>query len=250
MTLGAHLVELRKRLTIAAVSILVASVGSWFLVPYVYNQLFIPVSDAALATHRNVALNFQELTSPFDIQIQLAVTIGIVISSPVWLYQIWAFIVPGLKRKERRYVYGFLGSAIPLFLVGCVAGWLLLPHLVQILTSFAPSKSTSFISTDDYVNFVTKLVIAVGIGFVMPVFLVLLNFVGIMSAKTILKGWRIAVLIIFVFAAIVTPSIDIVDMFILAVPMIGLYFLAYLVARLHDRNVARRMDAFGAEIVA
>jgi sec-independent protein translocase protein TatC len=168
----------------------------------------------------------------------------------VWLYQIWAFIVPGLKRKERRYVYGFLGSAIPLFLVGCVAGWLLLPHLVEILTSFAPSESTSFISTDDYVNFVTKLVIAVGIGFVMPVFLVLLNFVGIMSAKTILKGWRIAVLIIFVFAAIVTPSVDIVDMFILAVPMIGLYFLAYLVARLHDRNVARRMDAFGAEIVA
>jgi sec-independent protein translocase protein TatC len=250
MSLGQHLVELRKRLTIGAASIIVASIGCWFVVPYVYNQLFIPVAQAASATHRSVALNFQELTSPFDIQIQLAVTLGIVVSSPVWLYQVWAFIVPGLKRRERRYVYGFLGSAIPLFLVGCAAGWLLLPHLVELLTSFAPKGSTSFISTDDYVNFVTKLVIAVGIGFVMPVFLVLLNFVGIMSAKIILKGWRIAVLIIVIFAAIVTPSVDVVSMFILAIPMVGLYFLAALVAYLHDRGVARRTEAFSAEIVA
>ncbi len=125
-----------------------------------------------------------------------------------------------------------------------------MPHLVQLLTSFAPAASTSFISTDDYVSFITKLMIAVGIGFVLPVFLVLLNFVGVLSAKTILKGWRIAVLLVFLFTAIVTPSADVISMFVLALPIIALYFAAALVAHLHDRAAARRIDAFSAEIVA
>jgi sec-independent protein translocase protein TatC len=250
MTLGEHLVELRKRLVIAAVAIAVAAVGCWFLVRPVFTFLIAPVAEAAKLTHRHVSLNFQGLTSPFDVEIQLAVTMGIVLSSPVWLYQLWAFIVPGLKRRERRYVYGFLGSAIPLFLVGCWVGWTLLPRLVLLLTSFAPAGSTSFISTDDYITFITKLMVAVGIGFVLPVVLVLLDFIGILSAKTILKGWRVAVLLIVVFAAIVTPSADIISMFALALPIIALYFLAVLIAHLHDRSVARRTAAISAEIVA
>jgi sec-independent protein translocase protein TatC len=250
MSLGAHLVELRKRLTIAAAAVVVASVGCWFLVRPVFTFLIAPVAEAAKLTHRNVALNFQGLTSPFDVEIQLAITMGIVLSSPIWLYEIWAFIVPGLKQRERRYVYGFLGSAIPLFLVGCAIGWILLPRLVVLLTSFAPAHSTSFISTDDYVSFITKLMIAVGVGFVLPVFLVFLNFIGILASKTILKGWRIAVLLVVVFAAIVTPSADIISMFALALPIIALYFIAVLITHLHDRAAARRTEAFSAEIAA
>jgi sec-independent protein translocase protein TatC len=248
MSLGAHLVELRKRLVIAAAAILAGSVGCWFLVEPVFNFLIAPVAEAAKLTHRNVSLNFQGLTSPLDVEIQLAITMGVVLTSPIWLYQIWAFIVPGLKRRERRYAYGFLGSAIPLFLVGCAVGWILLPRLVVLLTSFAPDKSTSFLSTDDYVTFITKLMIAVGIGFVLPVFLVLLDFIGILTSKTILKGWRVAVLLIVVFAAAVTPSADIISMFALALPIIALYFIAVLITHLHDRSVARRMESFGAEI--
>jgi sec-independent protein translocase protein TatC len=250
MSLGAHLVELRKRLVIAAAAILVGAVGCWFLVRPVFGFLIAPVAEAAKLTHRHVELNFQGLTSPFDVEIQLAITMGIVVSSPIWLYEVWAFIVPGLKQRERRYVYGFLGSAIPLFLVGCAIGWVLLPRLVVLLTSFAPLKSTSFISTDDYVSFITKLMIAVGVGFVLPVVLVFLNFIGILASKTILKGWRIAVLLVVVFAAIVTPSADVISMFALALPIIALYFIAVLITHLHDRSVARRMDALGAEIAA
>ncbi|MCU1552064.1 MAG: twin arginine-targeting protein translocase TatC [Glaciihabitans sp.] len=248
MSLGQHLVELRKRLTIAAVAILVAAVGSWWLVPFAFDSLRSPLTQAGILDHRVVSLNFQGLTTAFDVKIQIAITIGVVISSPVWLYQIWAFIVPGLKRRERRYAYGFLGSAIPLFLAGCVAGWFIMPHMVQLLTSFADKPDTSLINAKDYVDFILKLVIAVGIGFVLPVFLVLLNFIGILSAKTILKGWRVAVILITVFTALVTPSADVISMFILAVPMVALFFGAALVAWLHDRSVAKRLETFAAEI--
>ena len=124
-----------------------------------------------------------------------------------------------------------------------------MPHMVQLLTNFAPTGSTSFFNGQDYVNFITKLIVAVGIGFVMPVFIVLLNFIGILSAKAILKAWRIAILAILVFTAIVTPSADVISMFILALPIIVLYFAAAFIAHLHDRSVARRIDAFDDEIV-
>ncbi|MCU1470654.1 MAG: twin arginine-targeting protein translocase TatC [Glaciihabitans sp.] len=248
MSLGQHLVELRKRLTVAAVSIIVASVGGWFLQPFVISQLTAPLTEAAKLAHRSANLNFQLLTGAFDVEIQVAITIGVVVSSPVWLYQIWAFIVPGLKSRERRYVYGFLGTAIPLFLIGCCAGWIIMPHMVQLLTSLAPDKSTSLINGDDYVNFITKLIIAVGVGFVLPVFMVMLNFIGVMSARTILRGWRVAVLLICIFTAIVTPAADVVSMLVLAAPIIALYFAAALIAHLHDRSVARRAAQFEAEI--
>jgi len=248
MPLGQHLLELRKRLVIAAAAIVAGAIGCWFLVQPVFSFLIAPIAEAAKVNHRNVALNFQGLTSSFDVEIQLAITMGVVLTSPVWLYQIWAFIVPGLKRRERRYVYGFLGSAIPLFLVGCWVGWTLLPRLVLLLTSFSPEKSNQFISADDYVTFVTKLLVAVGVGFVLPVFLVLLNFIGVLGSKTILKGWRVAVLLIVVFAAIVTPSADIISMFALAIPIVALYFVAVLITTLHDRSVAKRLESFGAEI--
>ena len=248
MSLGAHLRELRKRLVIAAIAIVVAAVGCWFVVPLVLDQLQIPLTEAARLTHRSVALNLQSPTSAFDVKFQLALTLGIVVSSPVWLYQVWAFIVPGLKRTERRYVYGFLGTAIPLFLAGCAVGWFVFPHLVELLIGFAPARSTSYLSTDGYISFITQLVVAIGIAFVLPVVLVVLNFMTILSAKAILKGWRIAILLSTIFAGIVTPTADVVTMLLLAVPIILLYFIAALIAHLHDRAAAKRAATFEAEI--
>ncbi len=248
MSLGDHLRELRKRLVIAAAAILAGAIGAWFIVPYVLDGLLAPIAAAAKATHRSVFANYQQITSPFDIDIRLAITLGIIISSPIWLYQLWAFIVPGLKTRERRYVYGFLGAAIPLFLGGCAVGWFVVPHLVEVLTSFAPKGTTSFVSTDDYISFYTKLILAIGIAFVMPVVLVLLNFMTILSAAAILKGWRIAILLATVFAGIVTPTADVFSMAALALPIIALYFIAALIAHLHDRAAAKRADAFSAEV--
>ena len=111
-----------------------------------------------------------------------------------------------------------------------------------------PGRSTSFYDTKYYLDFVLKLVLATGIAFVLPVFLVLLNFVGIMQGKTILKGWRWAILAIALFTAFATPAADVVSMFLLAIPMVFLYFVAVFIALWHDRIVARRAAAFEASL--
>jgi sec-independent protein translocase protein TatC len=248
MSFGEHLVELKNRLFTAAIAFAVASAGSFFLVDFVLTALRDPINQIAEATGRTAELNYTSLTEAFDVRLQIAVTLGVVISSPVWLYQIWAYIVPALKRTEKRYAIGFLGAALPLFLAGCAMGWYIFPHTVALLASFAPAEDSSIFRTKDYVDFVLKLVVAIGVGFVLPVFLVLLNFIGLMTATSILKGWRVAVLLISLFAAIATPAADIVTMFLVAIPMVALYFIAAGIAWWHDRAAARRADRLSAEI--
>ncbi|RPE74742.1 sec-independent protein translocase protein TatC [Curtobacterium sp. PhB137] len=244
MSLGQHFNELRKRLFRAVLAIAVCAVIGWFLTPFVLDQLRAPVTELATAGGGHTAeLNFPAISSAFDLRLQITITIAVVIASPAWLYQVWAFIVPALVRKERLYAVGFLGSAIPLFLGGCWFGWYVLPHIVQILGSFVAHQDTSIVDAKAYYDFAVKLVLAVGIAFVLPVFLVLLNFVGVLTAKAILGAWRIAVLCILIFTALVTPSADIASMFLLAIPMGVLYLAACAVAWLHDRRLARRLAA-------
>jgi sec-independent protein translocase protein TatC len=238
MSLAQHLYELRKRLFISAIAILLLSIAGWFVADYVWDALREPITTIGKA--HNATINYPNITAAFDLKFQIAVTVGIVAASPVWLYEIFAFIVPGLKRRERRYIFGFFFTAIPLFLAGCAAGWFVLPRIVVLLTSFVPTEDASFIDARDYLGFVLKLVLAIGVAFVLPVFLVLLNFIGILSAKSIIKGWRVALLLIFLFCAIATPAADIISMFLLAIPMVLLYFAATIVALLHDRAAERR----------
>lgn len=246
MTLGQHLVELRKRLFRSALAIILCSVGGWFVADFIWDALREPIK--AIAKAHNAVLNYTDLTAAFDLKIQIAFTVGIVVSSPIWLYQIFAFLVPGLTKREKRYTFGFFFSAVPLFLIGCIAGWLVFPHMVGLLTSFVPGDDAVFLGAKEYLGFVLKLVLAVGIAFILPVFLVLLNYMSILSAKAILKAWRWAVLAIIVFCAIATPSADVVTMFLLAIPIIGLYFLAVGVAWLHDRAAHKRAMALENEL--
>jgi sec-independent protein translocase protein TatC len=246
MSLGAHLVELRKRLVWAAGAIVVGAVAGWFLSPYVWAAMSAPVHEIAQA--RRASINYPNLTSAFDLQLQIAIYTGLVISSPVWLYQVFAFLVPGLNKREKRYTFSFFFTAIPLFLGGCAAGWFVLPHIVTLLTSFAPTGDTTLLSASDYFSFVLKLVLAIGIAFVLPVFLVLLNFIGILSGERIIKSWRIALLVIMVFTAIATPSADVISMFLLAIPLIILYFAAAGISILHDRRKAKDLDNFDDSI--
>ena len=251
MSLGQHLVELRKRLTRGALAIVAGTVGGWFLYDIVWTLIRDPITRIAAARNEDagtIALNYSSITGAFDVRIQIALTIGIVISSPIWLYQVFAFLVPGLTRREKRYTFGFFFSAVPLFLGGVAAGWFVLPHIVEIMYSFVPKGSTTFYDTKYYLDFVLKLVLATGIAFVLPVFLVLLNFIGILEARTILRGWRWAILAITIFTAIATPAADVVSMILLAIPMIVLYFAAVGVALWHDRGVARRARALEAEL--
>ncbi len=243
MTLGDHLLELRKRLYIAAAAILVGMVGGWFVADFLLDVLRGPIYTIAEAQNRVATLNYDGISSAFDLKLQIALTIGIVATSPIWLYQIWAFFMPGLTRREIKYTLGFFLSAIPLFLLGCWAGFTVFPHIVELMTSFAPSQDSAIITAKTYFDFVLKLVLVVGVAFVLPVFLVLLNFAGVISAKRILKSWRVAILLIVLFTAIATPAADILSMFMLAIPMVVLYFTAAGIAWLHDRRKAKRVKA-------
>lgn len=241
LPLGVHLRELRKRLSVAAIAIVVGAVAGFVLADPIFRLIADPIAQAGDRSDRMSGLNFTAVTQAFDLKLQIALTLGIIISCPVWLYQLWAFLVPGLVRRERRYAVGFIASAVPLFVAGCAAGLLVLPHIVEVMLAFATGGSASLLDARVYYEFVLKLLIATGVAFVLPVFLVLLNIVGVLSASSILRGWRIAVFLIAVFTALATPAADVLSMFLLAIPMVGLYFGAAGVALLHDRRHAKAL---------
>lgn len=240
MPIASHLRELRRRLLISAVTILLAAVGGFLVSDRAIDLLRAPIATVAEASGRGAALNFDTVTQAFDIKVQIALTIAIVVASPVWLYQLWAFVLPALLKKEKRYAVGFLAVAVPLFLGGVAAGWYVMPHIVELMLGFAPAETLSNLGAKYYYDFVLKLLLATGIAFVLPVFLVVLNFLGVISGRAILKAWRVAILAIVLFTAIATPAADLFSMFLLAVPMVALYFIAVAVGMLHDRRVARR----------
>lgn len=250
MSLGEHLVELRKRLMISAAAIVVGLVIGWILSDHVWDAMREPIIEIAM-TGRNAQIAHQDVTSAFDLKLQISFFIAVLLACPVWLYQIWAFLSPGLTGKEKRWGLAFVGAAVPLFLAGAFAGWMVFPNIVRLLTSFAPPEDAQLMNPRPYLDFVLKLMLAIGVGFVLPVFLVLLNFVGAIRGQTILKSWRIAILIIVIFTAAATPAADVISMFLLAVPMILLYFGATGIALLHDRRAdkrrAKEMSEYGLD---
>lgn len=253
MSLGAHLIELRNRLLIAAIAIGVALVAGWFLSDWVWEVLRQPIEDLQI-DGRQAIIQHTDVSSGFDTKVQISLFIAVLIACPVWLYQIWAFIVPGLTRREKLYAIGFLGTAVPLFLAGIYAGWRVLPNIVRLMAMFTPMEDAFQLTARAYLDMAIKLLLAVGIGFVMPVLLVLLNFIGVVRGKSILKSWRIAILLIVLFAAITTPAADLMSMFLLAVPIIVLYFMAAGIAIWHDKVVdkrqAKELAEYGIDVKA
>jgi len=247
MSLGGHLRELRNRILVSVIAIVACTAYGWWASDLVFIGLQVPIQTVAEESGRGAALNFDTIAGSFDLRLQISLTIGLVAASPLWLYEIWAFLTPGLVKKERRYGVGFLLSAVPLFLAGCAVGWLVMPHIVELFVGFAPADSISNLSARYYYDFILKLMIATGIGFVLPAVLVLLNFAGVLTGRSIIKGWRIAIIAVVTFTAFATPATDIVSMFLLAVPMLVLYFAAAGIALLNDRRRAKRQAAFLAE---
>jgi sec-independent protein translocase protein TatC len=172
----------------------------------------------------------------------VSIFLGLLISSPFWLYQLWAFITPGLKKNERRYSIAFIASAVPLFLIGTYIAWVSLPNFVVVLLGFTPEGSSNVINASEYVLFAIRVLFIFGAAFVMPVVLVLLNFVGLLGAKSIIKGWRFAVFIIAVITALATPTAEPISMLLLMIPLIILYFLAAGIAYLNDRRKRKRAE--------
>ena len=245
MPLREHLRELRRRVVLVALGLLVGAVAGWLVYEPVFQLLQQPILDVAEARGQRVSLNFQGVATAFDVQIKVSLFLGVLLTAPWWIFQLWAFITPGLTTRERRYAVGFLAVAVPLFFAGAALAWWALPNAVRLLTDFAPAETTNWVDAQLYLSFVMRVVLAFGVGFLLPVVMVALNFTGLVRARTWLLGWRWAVLLAFVFAAIATPTPDAVTMLAVAIPICLLFGAALGVCVLHDRRLDRRLVAQG-----
>ena len=250
MALKEHLKEFRNRLFKAAIAVVLGTVGGFFLYMPVFNELTRPVRELSEEQGRLATINFDGVATSFDQMIQVSVFIGVLVSSPFWLYQLWAFITPGLKTKERRAALGFLSAAVPLFLAGVWLAWLILPNAVGVLTDFTPEGAANVITASVYLAFVLRLLLAFGIAFLIPVVMVGLNLLGLLSGKTIVKYWRITVFIICLFAAMAAPGGDALSMFYLAAPLLVLFAVAVGLCFINDKRRARRSAAREAAVSA
>lgn len=242
MPIREHLRELRRRMIYSALGVGAGAVVGWLAYDPVFDALQAPI-EALDAAGRTAALNFTGVATSFDIRVRVALFVGVLLASPWWLYQVWAFLAPGLTRTEKRTALGFTAAAVPLFLAGAALAWSFLPHAVLLLTEFTPVGSVNFINAQVYLEFVMQLVLAFGVAFLLPLVMVALTSLGVVRAGTWARGWRWAVLLVFAFAAVATPTPDALSMILLALPICGLYAAALGVCVLLDRRAARGRES-------
>ncbi len=245
MPLVEHLRELRNRLFKALVAIVPLAIVALFFAKEIAEFLSEPVprcaneAEAAAQGGKCAVLSQTGITSPFATYVKVAIVSALVAAAPVWLYQLWAFVAPGLHRSEKKYALWTVAVGTPLFLLGAYLAYVILPMAVPVLLSFSVDGATNYISVDDIIGMSVKLVIAFGLAFQLPLLLSLLNLGGVITGKRMLGWWRGMVLGINVFAAVVTPT-DPVSMLALSIPMVALYFGAVAFSLLNDRRKARR----------
>lgn len=240
MALSEHFREFRSRLIKAGIATIICAVAGFFLYQPFMEAISAPVYAINIESGRTAALNYATATSPFDQLVRVSLYIGLVIASPVWIYQLWAFITPALYRKEKLYTLSFVFTAIPMFLLGTALAWWVLPTAVETLTMFSPDGATNFFTADVYVGFVVKFLLVFGLSFVLPVVLVGLNFIGLIRGKTILKSWRWVVVVVGLLAAIAAPGNDIMSMLYLMLPLLFFFFVAIGISMLNDKRRDRR----------
>jgi len=246
MTLIEHLRELRGRLLKSVLSIVAGAVLAAFFFDTLLKLLTDPfIAEVARLTDErelDARLTINTVAGPFILTLKISLVAGIILASPVWLYQLWAFIVPGLHRNERKWTRLFAAVAGPLFISGVLIGYYVLPKGIGILLGFTPEEVSNYVEADDYLNFILRMLLVFGVSFEIPLFVILLNLAGVVSGRQLGRHRPWIVLGTFVFAAVATPSTDPISMLFLAIPMTGLFIVSEVIARLIDR---RRASAEG-----
>jgi len=240
MSIISHLQEFRKRVVLSAAGILFGSIGGWVA----YGTLIKSLSKPVCGVENKIAdcntLYISGVLGPLNLQIKIALLVGVILSAPFWLYQLWAFVAPGLHKKEKKWSILFIIAATPFFATGVTLGYYILPLAIKVLLGFTPSSLDNLIKFDDYLDFVVRIMLIFGLAFELPVFLVALNIAGVLTGKGILKPWRASVFVIFLFTAVFTPTGDPITMLALAMPLCGLYFMAGGISLLNDRRRNRK----------
>jgi sec-independent protein translocase protein TatC len=251
MALADHFRELRGRILRSVVAILVCMVGALFFFDVLLELVMSPYDQARVALGQDVETKayIKGAGGPLLLHLKLAGITGIVVASPYWLYQIWAFILPGLHDNERRWSRVFAGVAGPLFVMGVATAYYVLPRGLEVLIGFTPTSLENLVEFNEYFSFFTRMLLVFGIAFEIPLFVILLNLAGVVRGRALAEYRPWIILGTFVFAAVATPSTDPFSMMMLALPMTVLFIVSEVVARLIDRRRARRRrDELGGDL--
>jgi sec-independent protein translocase protein TatC len=245
MALSDHLREFRARLIRSVLLVAMLFGVSLFF----YNQLLdlfvIPYEDAVgrLGQDVNTEIVVNDIAGPLLLQLKLCGVVSVIAASPYWLYQIWAFILPGLHPSERKWSRIFTAIAGPLFFAGVATAYYVLPKAIEVLVGFTPDFATNLVDFGRYFSFMTRMLLVFGISYEIPLFVVMLNLAGVVSGKQLGRYRPWIVIGTFIFAAVATPSTDPFSMLFLAVPMLILFFIAEIIARSVDRARGKGEDS-------
>ncbi|MDO5676899.1 MAG: twin-arginine translocase subunit TatC [Propionibacteriaceae bacterium] len=242
MSIWDHLRELRYRVTISAFAVILGALGSIFIYRNLVDIVMAPWNRARAVLEAtrdsNLMVVNNGVTSSFTFAVVLCVVAGILMATPVWVYQLWAFIAPGLLAKEKKYALAFMGAATPLFLIGCALGYYVWPKGIEVLLSFTPSEMgiTNMQDMAEFLKMEIQIILVFGLSFLLPVVVVALNQFGLVRGYQ-LKRWRKGVIFgSVVLAAVATPTTDPFSMLALAVPVSGMFMIAEFICRVADKR--------------
>ncbi len=254
MPLGEHLRELRNRLLKAVLAICLVTAVALFYYKDIVDFLMKPFLDSVGCGGLSVSdleaakdgdqkcayFTVNGLLSPFTIMLKVSFMTGLVLATPIWLYQLSAFLAPGLHKQEKKYSMAFVAAGVPLFVGGGFFAYAILPTTAEVLLDFTPDGADNLLPLDDFIDLLTRMVVVFGLAFELPLVLVLLNFGGVVTGRRMLGWWRGMIMGITVFGALATPSTDPVGMFAIAGPVTLLYFIAVGVSLINDRRKAKQ----------
>ncbi|GIM85797.1 twin-arginine translocase subunit TatC [Salinispora arenicola] len=247
MTLVEHVRELRDRLFRASLAVVAGLIVGFVLAQPAFDLLKEPYCNLPDSTNADgVCQGFLQL-SPADgflLKLKLALWIGLIVAAPVWLYQLWAFIAPGLHRHERKWAYVFVAIAAPLFAGGAVLAYLVVDKGLAFLMESGVTGLSTQLEVTRYISFVTTMILLFGVAFEFPLILLMLNFTGVATARRLLSWWRVVIFVCFAFAAIATPDPGPFGMTLLALSLSLLYFVAVGVAFLNDKRRGRGKEIY------
>jgi sec-independent protein translocase protein TatC len=245
MALSDHFREFRARIVKIALIWLLGFAVSLYFHDQLIDIVFGPYEQAQkLLPEGTTEPIISGAGAPLMVYLKLSALGTTVFTAPLWLYQLWAFVLPGLHRREKKWTAIFVVIAGPLFLAGVAIGYLTLPKGLEVLIGFTPDNFTNLVDFNEYLTFFSRTMLMFGVAFEIPVFVVLLNLAGVLKGASLAKHRAWMIIGVFVFAAVATPSTDPFTMTAMAVPMILLFFISEAIARFNDRRkVARDPNA-------